>query len=185
MFLKCLPFCAVALCLPALGVAAPAASPKPAPAHAISGQDAYGKAVEVNGKGHYTLVMYTNPDLEDSSRKVSVALDRYRSRRNFSFVRVVDLRGGVPPGMRAIVRVHIREEEAKEMKRLKKAGVSTAHDNAPIIPDFTGDTLDALGWDSVYDTLHLVVYDPKGHEIKRLADVSDPKAVTKVVADIL
>ena len=30
--------------------------------------------------GHYTLVMYTNPDLEDDSRKVTVALDSYRSR---------------------------------------------------------------------------------------------------------
>ena len=161
------------------------ASDTPPPAVHISGQDAYGKPVEVNGKGHYTLVMYTNPDLEDTSRKVSVALDRFRSRSNFSFVRVVDLRGGVPPGMRGIVRVHIREEVAMETKRLKKAGVSTAHDHAAIIPDFNGDTLDALGWDSVYDTVHVVVYDPKGHEIKRLADVSDPKAVTKVVADIL
>ena len=157
----------------------------PEPGAAISGQDAYGHAVVVNGKGHYTLVMYTNPDLEDTSRKVSLALDRYRARRNFSFIRVVDLRGGVPPGMRGIVRVQIREEEAKEVQRLKKAGVSVRRDAAPIIPDFSGSTLDALGWDSVYDTVHVVVYDPKGHEIKRLADAGDPKAVTKVVADIL
>jgi hypothetical protein len=166
-------------------VAACAESKGAAPAPAISGQDAYGHAVAVNGKGHYTLVMYTNPDLEDTSRKVTLALDRYRDRSNFSFIRVVDLRGGVPPGMRGIVRVQIRDEEAKEAQRLKKAGVSSRRNAAPIIPDFSGSTLDALGWDSIYDTVHVVVYDPKGHEIKRLADAGDPKAVTKVVADIL
>ena len=152
---------------------------------AISGQDVNGHAVAVNGKGHYTLVMYTNPDLEDDSRKMTLALDAYRSRSDFTLVRVVDLRGGVPPEMRSIVRVQIRQEQAKEDLRLKKAGVSDASAHGPIIPDFSGSTLDALGWDSIYDQVHVVVYDPSGHEIKRLANVSDAKQMTKVVDSIL
>ena len=149
----------------------------------ISGQDANGKSVTVNQSGHYTLVLYTNPDLEDDSRKMTLALDPYRGNSNFSFIRVVDLRGGVPPGMRSIVRVHIREEEVKETARLKKAGVSG--NPAPIIPDFSGSTLNALGWDSIYDHLCLVIYDPHGNEVKRVANVSDPKQVTKAVDSIL
>jgi len=151
---------------------------------AISGQDVNGHAVEVNGKGHYTLVMYTNPDLEDDSRKMSLALDPYRSRTDFTFIRVVDLRGDVPPEMRSIVRVNIRKEEAKESARLKKAGVE-AGNQAPIIPDFSGSTLNALGWDSVYDQVHLVIYDTHGHEIKRLESVTDTKQMTRVVDGIL
>src|SRR5271156_3115810 len=150
----------------------------------ISGQDVNGHAVAVNGKGHFTVVMYTNPDLEDESRKMTLALDPYRSRSDFAFVRVVDLRGNVPPEMRGIVRVDIRKEQAKESARLKKAGVD-ASNAAPIIPDFSGSTLDALGWDSVYDQVHLVVYDPHGREIKRLESVTDAKQVTKVVDSIL
>ena len=151
---------------------------------AISGQDADGHSVAVNGKGHYTVVMYTNPDLEDTSRKMSLALDPYRSRSDFTFIRVVDLRGNVPLEMRGIVRVDIRKEQAKECARLKKAGVD-ASNAAPIIPDFSGSTLDALGWDSVYDQVHLVVYDTHGHEIKRLESVTDAKQVTKMVDSIL
>lgn len=151
----------------------------------IDSQDVNGKSVTVNAKGHYTLVLYTNPDLEDDSRKVTLALDGYRSRSNFALVRVVDLRGGVPPEMRGIVRVRIREEQAKENLRLKKAGVSASSNQAPIIADFSGSTLDALGWDSTYDKLHLVIYDPSGREIKRLADASDAKQVAKVVDSIL
>lgn len=151
---------------------------------AISGQDVNGHAVAVNGKGHYTVVMYTNPDLEDDSRKMTLALDPYRSRSNFTFVRVVDLRGNVPPDMRGIVRGEIRQEEAKESARLKKAGVASSN-QAPIIPDFSGSTLNALGWDSVYDKVHLVVYDPHGHEIKRLESVTDAKQMTRVVDGIL
>jgi hypothetical protein len=150
----------------------------------ISGQDVNGAPVALNGTGHYTLVMYTNPDLEDASRQVTVALDSYRSRSDFKFVRVVDLRGGVPSEMRPMVRVQIRQEQAREGLRLKKAGVAGG-DKAPIIPDFSGSTLNALGWDSIYDKVHVVMYDPKGHEIKRLADVSDPKAVRKVVESVL
>jgi hypothetical protein len=150
----------------------------------ISGQDADGHPVAVNGKGHYTVVMYTNPDLEDASRKMSLALDPYRSRSDFTFVRVVDLRGDVPPSMRGMVRGDIRKEQAKEVLRLKKAGVSSSN-QAPIIPDFSGSTLNALGWDSVYDQVHLVVYDTHGHEIKRLANVTDAKQMTKVVDSIL
>ncbi len=149
----------------------------------ISGQDANGKSVTVNGNGTYTLVLYTNPDLEDDSRKMTLALDPYRGNSNFTFVRVVDLRGGVPPGMRSIVRVHIRDEEVKETARLKKAGVSG--NPAPIIPDFSGSTLNALGWDSIYDHLCLVIYDPQGKEVKRVANVSSAKQVTGAVDSIL
>jgi hypothetical protein len=150
----------------------------------ISGQDVNGHAVTVNGKGHYTVVMYTNPDLEDDSRKMTLALDPYRSRSDFTLIRVVDLRGNVPPEMRGMVRVQIRKEEAKETARLKKAGVASGN-QAPIIPDFSGSTLDALGWDSVYDQVHLVVYDTHGREIKRLASVTDAKQMTRVVDGIL
>ena len=150
----------------------------------ISGQDVNGHAVAVNGKGHYTVVMYTNPDLEDDSRKMTLALDPYRSRSDFTLIRVVDLRGNVPPDMRGMVRVQIRKEEAKESERLKKAGVD-ASNQAPIIPDFSGSTLDALGWGSVYDKVHLVVYDTRGHEIKRMESVTDAKQMTKVVDSIL
>jgi hypothetical protein len=157
---------------------------KPAEVQAISGDDVNGHVVAVNAPGHYTVVVYTNPDLEDASRKVTLALDSFRSRSDFSLVRVVDLRGGVPPEMRGMVRGQIRKEEAKEADRLKKAGADGGRP-APIIPDFSGSTLNALGWDSVYDEVHVVVYDPHGHEIKRLANVSDPKQVTQMVASVL
>jgi hypothetical protein len=151
---------------------------------AIAGQDVDGKSVMVNGKGHYTVVMYTNPDLEDSARKMTLALDPYRSRSNFSFIRVVDLRGDVPPSMRSMVRGDIRAEQVKEAARLKKAGVASTN-GSPIIPDFSGSTLNALGWDSTYDQVHLVIYDTHGNEIKRLASVTDAKQMTKLVDDIL
>jgi hypothetical protein len=160
--------------------AAPLASAAP-----INAQDVNGQSVEVNGKGHYTVVVYTNPDLEDESRLVTLALDPYRSRSDFALVRVVDLRGDVPLDMRGMVRVQIREEMVKENKRLKKAGVAVSGNRAPIIPDFSGSTLNALGWNSVYDQVHLVVYDPSGHEIKRLENVSTAAQVTKVVDSIL
>jgi hypothetical protein len=152
----------------------------------IEGQDVNGHAVAVNGKGHYTVVLYTNPDLEDESRAMTLALDSFRSRPDFALIRVVDLRGDIPPGMRGIVRGQIRQEMVKENKRLmKQRGIADASARAPIIPDFSGSTLNALGWDSVYTEIHLVVYDTHGHEIKRIAAVSDPKQLTKVVADIL
>jgi len=157
-----------------------------ADAASIQGQDVNGHPVNVNGHGHYTVVMYTNPDLEDESRQMTLALDPYRSRSDFAFIRVVDLRGNVPPQMRGLVRGQIRSEMVSEDKRLKnQRGIAHASANAPIIPDFSGSTLDALGWDSVYSQVQLVVYDRHGHEIKRLADVSDPKALTKVMGDIL
>lgn len=157
------------------------ASPTP-----IHGQDVNGRAVNLNGRGHYTVVMYTNPDLEDSSREMTLALDSFRGRPDFALIRVVDLRGDVPPQMRGIVRGQIRKEMVKEDKRLKKQrGIESASARAPIIADFSGSTLDALGWRSVYTQIHLVVYDRHGKEIKRLTDVNDPKELTKVVGEIL
>ena len=156
-----------------------------ASAEAINGQDVNGHSVTVNGKGHFTVVLYTNPDLEDASRKMTLALDSYRNRSDFTFIRVVDLRGGVPPQMRSLVRGQIREEQVKENARLKKAGVSASSDQAPIIPDFSGSTLNALGWDSIYDQVHLVVYDTHGKEIKRVANVTDAKQMTRAVDSVL
>ena len=155
------------------------------PPGSISGNDVDGHPVSVNAKGHYTVVMYTNPDLEDESRAMTLALDPFRSRSDLDFVRVVDLRGDVPPSMRSMVRNQIRKEEAKECARLKKAGVDAVAGTAPIIPDFSGATLDALGWDSTYDEVHLVVFDTHGREVKRLESVTDAKQVTRVVASLL
>jgi hypothetical protein len=152
---------------------------------AICGWDVDGRTVAINAKGHYTVVMYTNPDLEDESRAMTLALDPYRSRSDFDFVRVVDLRGDVPPSMRSMVRSQIRKEQAKECARLKKAGVDAPAGSAPIIPDFSGSTLNALGWSSTYDAVHLVVYDTHGREIKRLESVTDAKQMTKVVDSFL
>ena len=165
---------AVLACAPVLRAADP-----------INGFDVDGRSVSLNAKGHYTVVMYTNPDLEDESRAMTLALDPYRSRSDVDFVRVVDLRGDVPPSMRSMVRSQIRKEQAKECARLKKAGVDAPAGSAPIIPDFSGSTLNALGWDSTYDAVHLVIYDQHGHEVKRLASVTDAKQVTKAVDSIL
>ncbi len=151
----------------------------------ISGNDVDGKSVVVNAKGHYTVVMYTNPDLEDESRAMTLALDPFRSRSDFDFVRVVDLRGDVPPSMRSMVRNQIRKEQAKESARLKKAGVTPTANSAPILPDFSGSTLNALGWDSTYDEVHLVIYDTHGKEVKRLESVTDAKQMTRAVESIL
>src|SRR6202046_3505132 len=133
---------AVLACAPLLRAADP-----------ISGNDVDGRPVSINAKGHYTVVMYTNPDLEDESRAMTLALDPYRSRSDVDFVRVVDLRGDVPASMRSMVRGQIRKEQAKECARLKKAGVDAPAGSAPIIPDFSGSTLNALGWDSTYDAI--------------------------------
>lgn len=152
----------------------------------IQGLDVDGHDVAVNGNGHYTVVMYTNPDLEDESRQMTLAMDPYRSRSDFSLVRVVDLRGDVPPQMRGLVRGQIRKETVREDKRLQQQrGIAKASARAPIIPDFSGATLNALGWDSTYSQIHVVVYDQHGKEIKRLADVSDPKELTKTLGAIL
>jgi hypothetical protein len=151
----------------------------------ISGWDVDGHTVAINAKGHYTVVMYTNPDLEDESRAMTLALDRYRARPDIDFVRVVDLRGDVPPSMRSMVRNQIRKEQAKECARLKKAGIAYSALLAPILPDFSGSTLNALGWDSTYDEVHLVIYDTHGKEIKRLASVTDAKQVTQAVESVL
>lgn len=149
----------------------------------ISGEDVYGKPVTVNSPGHYTFVIYTNPDLEDDSREMTKALDKYRFQSNFRLVCVVDLRGGVPPTMHGIVRTEIREATAKENKRLAKDG--GIGNPSPVIADFTGAILNALGWDSIYDDVQLVVYDTKGHEIKRLTNVSDVQQVKKVAESLL
>ena len=170
----------------ALLLALAAVAAQAAPRTPIQGQDVNGHDVSVNGTGHYTVVMYTNPDLEDESRQMTLAMDPYRSRSNFSLIRVVDLRGDVPPQMRGIVRGQIRKEMVREDKRLKdQRGIANASARAPIIPDFSGSTLGALGWDSTYSQIHLVVFDEQGKEIKRLADVSDPKVLTKTLGEIL
>ena len=151
---------------------------------AIDGQDVDGRGVALNGKGHYTLVMYTNPDLEDESRQVVLALDKYRSNPNLTFVRVVDLRGGVPPPMRGIIRNQIEKESRHESVRLQKAGIAYDPAKAPIIADFSGSTLGALGWTSTYGEVHLIVYNRKGEEIKR-ESVSDAHQVSALAATLL
>jgi hypothetical protein len=151
----------------------------------IMGQDANGAQIAINGTGHYTLVVYMNPDLEDESRKISIALDPYHARSNVQFIRVIDLRGGVPPAMRGIVRNHIRDEEAAEAARQKKAGISPSDLPSAIIPDFSGSPLDDLGWTKIYDHICFVIFNPQGKEVKRMSNVTSPSQVTAALNSVL
>lgn len=158
-------------------------------AEILVARDVDNHSVALNVPGQYSLVMYTNPDLEDTSRQITSALDDFRGRRDFHFVRVVDLRGGLPPAARLVVQAQIDSEIDKENDRLKpiyaKGGVSpVTRSLAPIIPDYSGTTLDKLGWKETYDQVHLVIYDKAGQEVKRL-DTADADKVTQLMQSLL
>ena len=45
--------------------------------------------------------------------------------------------------------------------------------------------MNALGWDSIYDHVCVVIYDPQGNEVKRLSNVTSARQLTRTVDSVL
>jgi hypothetical protein len=152
--------------------------------------DVDGRAVRLNSPGKITLLMYTNPDLEDETRTIVKALDPFRTKSDFGFVRVVDLSGGVPLEVRTIVRMQIREQQDKENVRLaplyKEVGITSLNRSmSPIVPDFSGDVIKSLRLEPGASHVQAIIFDRSGHEIKRFDDVSDSSTLPAALSSLI
>lgn len=143
----------------------------------------------INPTGRYSLVLYTNPDLEDETKTIIKALDSVRAKSNFYLVRVVDLSGGVPIEVRTVVRMQIREHQDSENDRLKplfqKAGVTKlTRSMAPVVPDFSGATIKALLFKDGASHVQAILFDKDGHESKRFDRVIDSSTLPSALSAV-
>ncbi|HSI84932.1 MAG: hypothetical protein ACAI35_16755 [Candidatus Methylacidiphilales bacterium] len=155
-------------------------------AYAVSATDADGRSVALNAPGKISVVLYLNGDLEDESRKVSQGLDGYIGRGDFQCVRVVDLRGDVPPVARQSVQKETLKQLDREATRLtsvyKKHGFSgSPRQDLSTILDFQGSTLKALGWNQKASSVMAIIYNKKGDEVKRLDSVTSAGQITSAI----
>ncbi len=156
----------------------------------ISTRDIDGKWQRLPPVDHITVIMYTNPDLEQVSRDMSAAFDSLRGLKKFAFMQVIDLRGDVPAIARGLVGKEVRKHEDREAVRvqpfyLKNGNKSNPRPDMIAITDFSGNILSYLGWHNRYNNIHLIVYDKTGQELKRYDQVDDPAAVCLYVKTLV
>ena len=169
--------------IPVATTSAPAAPP-------ISTKDIDGKWQRLPPVDHVTVIMYTNPDLEQASRDMSAAFDTLRGLKKFAFMQVIDLRGDVPAIARGLVGKEVRKHEDREAVRVQPFYIKNGNKSNPrpdmiAITDFSGNILNYLGWHNRYNNIHLIVYDKAGQELKRFDQVDDPAAVNLYVKGLV
>ncbi len=148
----------------------------------IQAQDVDGQWRTLPPKGRFTIVMYTNADLESESKTLSKTLDPYRGAQDFLFMQIVDLRGEIPGIARRMAEKQIRKELDIEATRVKPFYVKNGskadpRSNLSTIVDYGGSYLARFNWDDRVEMVRFVIYNSKGVEIRRLDNTSDPKAV--------
>ncbi len=165
------------LLLPAMG--GRAADPEP-----IAAVDVDGRPVQLNATGKITAVLSSSPDTQDRTRTAGAALDRFRGRKDFGLVIVVDLRGSLAGLAQGYVRDRMKRDLDSEAERLRPSFAANGNTGNPraeleAVADFDGAVVDALRWNKDSGKLRATLFGPDGREIRKWDDLRDPRELDR------
>lgn len=156
----------------------------------VSVTDADGVVRRLDEPGRVTVVIYSNPSLQDWTRKAGASLDKFQGRADFRSVVVVDLRKSMADWAAGYTVRRMRKDLDKEAVRITPSYRSHGNHSNPradvsAVPDFKGEASRAVGWAEPANRKRVVVYGKDGRVAFRSEDASEFSELQKAVAKAL
>jgi hypothetical protein len=157
---------------------------------AVSVSDADGVVRRLDEPGRVTVVIYSNPALQDWTRKAGASLDQFQGRSDFRSVILVDLRKSMADWAPGYTVRRMQKDLDKEAERIRPSYQKNGNKNNPrpdvsAVADFKGQASRAVGWDEPANQKRVVVYGKDGKVAFRSEDAADFSVLRKAVAAAL
>lgn len=152
----------------------------------IKATDADGVQRTLNPKGQVTVIIYSNPAVQDRTRQTGKELDLFHGREDFRSIVVVDLRGTMAdwaPGYTVRRMVKDLDQEAIRLTPVyrKKGNSKNPRPDLSAVADFTGEICLKLGWEKPKNQLRIIVFNKQGMRQKEWEDLKTFSELTGTV----
>jgi hypothetical protein len=144
----------------------------------IQVQDADGVTRSLNPPGQVTVLIYSNPSVQDRTRQTGKALDLFQGRKDFRSIVVVDLRGTMADWAQGYTLRRMVKDLDQEALRVtpayrKNGNPSNPRSDLSAVADFKGDLCLQLGWEKPQNQLRIILFDQKGRKHREWEDLKD------------
>lgn len=161
-----------------------------AAAAAVSVTDADGVVRRLDEPGRVTVVIYSNPALQDWTRKAGASLDKFQGIPEFRSVVIVDLRKSMADWAPGYTIRRMQKDLDKEAGRITPAYRSNGNKKNPrpdvsAVADFKGEACKAVGWTEPANHKRVVVFGIGGKVVYRSEEAAEFSALQKAVAKAL
>lgn len=157
---------------------------------ALTVRDADGVERRLDQPGRVTAVIYSNPALQEWTRKAGASLDKFQGRAAFRAVVVVDLRGTMADWAPGYTTRRMQRDLDAEARRVTPSYRTNGNPADPrpqmsAVPDFKGEASRALGWEVPGDRKRVVVFGKDGKVVFRSDDAVEFSGLQQAVARAL
>jgi hypothetical protein len=156
----------------------------------IKAKDADGVVRNLNPAGQVTVIVYSNPEVQDRTRQTGRALDPFQGREDFRSIVVVDLRGTMAdwaPGYTIRRMVKDLDQEALRVTPAyrEKGNKTNPRPDLSAVADFKGETCLQLGWEKPVNQLRVLIFDKKGKKYREWGDLKNFNELAHAVQALL
>ncbi len=156
----------------------------------ITAVDADGVERTLNRIGVVTVVVYSNPALQDWTRATGELLYPFQGREGFRLVVVADLRGTLASWAKGMTHRRMMENLDREAQLVAPFYVQNGNSGDPrgdlsAVADFHGDLSQELGWERRGNHKRVILFGREGRELARWEELENPRELTDALARAL
>lgn len=157
---------------------------------ALTVTDADARERRLDEPGRVTVVIYSNPALQDWTRRAGASLDRFQGLEDFRLVVVVDLRKTMADWATGYTIRRMQKDLDKEAERMApffraKGNPDDPRSHVSAVADFKGGTSLSLGWTEPANRKRVLVFGKDGKVFFSTEDLGDFSELQKAVQQAL
>jgi hypothetical protein len=152
--------------------------------------DADGVRRCLNQPGQVTVIIYSNPAVQERTRGAGKALDSFQGLAGFRSVVLVDLRGSLADWAAGYTVRRMQRDLDQEALRVtpayrKRGNMKNPRGDLSAVADFKGETCVKLGWVKPRNDLRVLIFDVEGKRHREWTDLKKLEELTQAVSEMM
>jgi len=156
----------------------------------ISATDVDDRTITLNEPGQVTVVIYSNQDLQERTRKAGASVYPLQGKKGWRLIITIDLRNSFAWLAKGYSKRRVRANLDAEAKIIRPYYQENGNPNDPrpaliAFEDFDGKLCHALGFEASDKKLAVVIFNAKGEVARRWKDLTDISELPRELTGLL
>lgn len=144
----------------------------------MSVKDADGVERSLNPAGQVTVIVSSNPSVQERTRQAGKAMDAFQGRTDFRSIVLVDLRGTMADWAKGYTLRRMVKDLDQEALRItpayrKNGNMGNPRTDVSAVADFDGTVCLQLGWLKPKNQLRVIIFDRNGKKFREWEDLKN------------